>query len=246
VTDLTFRSDMRVDLIDSMGDDRSLLAAMLVSTTGGQSLEMLGEDRLATNPGAARGRLNFLMKNRHGTPFEHAAMTFYVEAPIAVFREWHRHRIGQSYNEQSGRYRELPPTFYIPPPERPLVQVGKPGAYTFVPGTPEQYRELVDTLTETFKNQYAAYRSLLASGIAKEVARGVLGVYLYSSMYVTLNPRSAMAFLSLRQAHDEHEAAFPSKPMWEINRCADQVEASFERLFPITHDVYVANGRVSP
>ncbi len=77
------------------------------------------------------------MRDRHGSPFEHNSMTFYVQAPIFVFREFMRHRIA-SYNEESGRYRELRPVFYVPAPERNLVQQGKPGAYEFVPGTPEQ------------------------------------------------------------------------------------------------------------
>ena len=79
------------------------------------------------------------MRDRHGSPFEHNSMTFYVQAPIFVFREFMRHRIA-SYNEESGRYRELRPVFYVPGPERKLIQEGKPGAYVFVDGTPEQYR----------------------------------------------------------------------------------------------------------
>lgn len=243
MTDLTFRSDMRIELLDVMGSDRSLLAAMLVSTQGDESLQQLDE---ACEPTNMRGRLNFLMANRHGTPFEHAAMTFYVEAPIAVFREWHRHRIGQSYNEMSGRYKELPPTFYIPPPERPLTQTGKPGQYRMVPGTPHQHAVMVSSQRHAAEVAYDEYEIQLAAGIAKEVARGVLGVYLYSSMYVTLNPRSLMAFLQLRTEYEKPEATFPSKPMWEIARCADQLEAAFAEHFPVAHEVYVANGRVCP
>ena len=73
------------------------------------------------------------MRDRHGSPFEHNSMTFYVQAPIFVFREFMRHRIA-SYNEESGRYRELRPVFYVPGPERKLTQIGKPGAYEFVDG----------------------------------------------------------------------------------------------------------------
>ena len=89
------------------------------------------------------GLINFLMRDRHGTPFEHSSMTFYVQAPIFVFREFMRHRIA-SYNEESGRYRELRPVFYVPGPQRRLRQQGKPGHYEFVDGTPEQL-ELVQS-----------------------------------------------------------------------------------------------------
>ena len=82
------------------------------------------------------------MRDRHGSPFEHTSFTFFVRAPIFMWREHMRHRIA-SYNEECGRYRELEPVFYVPGPERNLVQEGKPGAYDFVPGTPEQYA-LVD------------------------------------------------------------------------------------------------------
>lgn len=236
MTEIQFRSDMRVDLIEHMGGDDSILEAMMISTKGSAAM---GTE-------ADQGRINFLMKNRHGSPFEHATLKFLVEAPIAVFREWHRHRIGQSYNEQSGRYKELPPTFYVPPPERPLVQVGKPGEYRMVPGDEHQYDLMRTEQMASAAFAYKSYEAQLRAGIAKEVARGVLGVYLYSSMIVTMNPRSAMAFLSLRQAHEAPDAMFPSKPMWEINRCADKVEEAFAGLFPMTHAAYVQNGRVCP
>lgn len=87
---------------------------------------------------------NFLMRERHGSPFEHNALTFKVRAPIFVWREHHRHR-HMSYNEQSGRYMELSPDFYVPDAQRPLVQVGKTGAYRFEPGTEEQHQLVVES-----------------------------------------------------------------------------------------------------
>ena len=236
--DIKFTSDLTVQLIDAMGSDASILRAMMVSTLAEASaaLDMTEE--------AALGRLNFLMKNRHGTPFEHGAMTFRVHVPIMVYREWHRHRIGQSYNEESGRYRQLDPVFYIPPPERPLVQVGKPGAYEYVPGTPEQYERLVARHKRASTAAYDDYLDSLADDVAKEVARSILPVNIYSSMYVTMNPRSCMAFLQLRT--NEPESMFPSKPMWEIDQCARQVEQALTDLYPNTHHVWNDNGRVAP
>ncbi len=113
MTEITFRSDFSVDLVRSTGDDDAVLQAMLVSTL---------KDDLVMDEAAKKGRINFMMKNLHGSVFEHNLMTFRVEAPIFVFREWHRHRIN-SINEASGRYTELPPVFYIPFPTRPLMQV---------------------------------------------------------------------------------------------------------------------------
>ncbi|GAA3042274.1 hypothetical protein GCM10020000_21500 [Streptomyces olivoverticillatus] len=65
------------------------------------------------------------MRDRHGSPFEHNSMTFFISAPIFVFREFMRHRVGWSYNEESGRYRELEPVFYVPGESRKLVQEGR-------------------------------------------------------------------------------------------------------------------------
>lgn len=235
---ITFSSDMKVELVQHSGSDASVLAAMLVSTVGEESLQQLTKD-----PEASYGRINFLMKNRHGTPFEHASLTFFVKAPIAVFREWQRHRIA-SYNEVSGRYKVLEPEFYIPPRVRPLIQIGKPGEYDFVAGTPQQYRFMVDTLKASFRDSYRDYEALLAQGIAKEVARGVLPVYLYSTQYVTMNPRSLMNFLSLRKK--DLNSTFPSFPMWEIEQCAILMEEEFSARFPLTHRAFIANGSVAP
>ena len=121
-----FTSKLTVEYQDHMGSDDAILRAMLVSTSTDDTADMLDTD-------SKRGKLNFLMANRHGSPFEHGALTVRVHAPIAVFREWQRHRAGHSYNEQSGRYTIFEGLFYIPNRDRPMIQVGKPGAYTFQP-----------------------------------------------------------------------------------------------------------------
>ena len=130
---MQFRSDVTVELVRSAAQDADVLFAARVSTQGEQSLDDVDGDAERS-----QGLINYLMRDRHGSPFEHNSMTFYVQAPIFVFREFMRHRIA-SYNEESGRYRELRPVFYVPGPERKLVQEGKPGAYEFVDGTPEQH-----------------------------------------------------------------------------------------------------------
>ena len=243
MTDIQFRSDISVELIDHMGNDRSVLAAMLVSTLAEDSQDQLDEV-LTDLDGAAAGRINFLMKNRHGTPFEHGSFTFMVSAPIFVFREWHRHRIGVSINEESGRYTQLKPVYYVPAPERKLMQVGKPGAYEYVEGTTELYEWLVNDMKNEAHHNYTRYEERLDRGVAKEVARMSLGLNIYSSMYWTCNPRSLMAFLSLRT--NRPDAQFPSKPMREIEMGAEGMEEHFAKLFPLTHAAYEKNGRVSP
>jgi len=234
----SFRSDVTAQLVRSSARDADVVFAARVSTSGEQDIAAIDAD-----PERSRGLINFLMRDRHGSPFEHNSMTFYVQAPIFVFREFMRHRIA-SYNEESGRYRELRPVFYVPGPERNLRQIGKPGAYEFVPGTAEQF-ELVQRETRAACRQsYRAYQRMLAAGVAREVARIVLPVTIYSSMYVTMNARSLMNFLSLRTKRDN--AAVPSFPQREIEMCAEQMEREWARLMPLTHAAFEANGRVAP
>ena len=177
------------------------------------------------------------------SPFEHNSMTFYVQAPIFVFREFMRHRMA-SYNEESGRYRELRPVFYVPGPQRRLRQIGKPGHYEFVEGTPEQLELVQSETRRVCEEAYAAYQRMLAAGVAREVARIVLPVTIYSSMYVTMNARSLMNFLSLRTAREG--ARFPSFPQREIEMCAERMEELWAGLMPLTHAAFEASGRVAP
>lgn len=260
---ITIRTDFDVDLVSSNGDDDAVLRSMLVST--------LRDDRVENMDDAGKlGRLNFLMSGRHGTPFEHNQMVFRVCAPIFVYREWHRHRIGVSINEQSGRYTEFEPVFYVPGPERPIVQEGKQGAYIYVPGTYEQHEWLYDDMCRQAESQWESYKARIDRGIALEVARMSLGVNIYSTMYWTCNARSLMSFLSLRTRRDaywqewnapdswqgvgiekaysknESGAMFPSKPMYEIDACAQMMEQLFSTLFPMTAELFNKHGRVAP
>jgi thymidylate synthase (FAD) len=233
-----FRSDVSVELVRSSASDADVLFAARVSTQGEQSLEQLDAD-----PARSKGLINYLMRSRHGSPFEHNSMTFYVQAPIFVFREFMRHRIA-SYNEESGRYRELDPVFYVPGPDRKLAQTGKPGHYVFVEGTLEQH-DIVETETRRVCIEaYRGYRRMLEAGVAREVARIVLPVTIYSSMYVTLNARSLMNFLSLRTSNED--ARFPSSPQREIEMCAEKMESIWAGLMPLTHETFQAHGRVCP
>ncbi len=236
--ELRFRDDITVELVKHAASDADVIWAARVSTKGEQSLADLDAD-----PAKSAGLINYLMRDRHGSPFEHSSMTFFVQAPIFMWREHFRHRIA-SYNEESGRYKVLEPTFYVPGQQRRLVQVGKPGAYDFEPGTAEQH-ELVRTETEAAcRSAYAAYEAMLEAGVAREVARIVLPLTIYSAAYVTMNARAMMNFLSLRMHSDD--ARFPSFPQREIEMVAERYEAEWATLMPLTHAAFVANGRVAP
>jgi len=236
--EIVFRDDMTVELVKSSASDADVIWAARVSTAGETTLEKVGESSERD-----AGLINYLARERHGSPFEHTSMTFFVSAPIFVFREFMRHRIA-SYNEESGRYRELRPVFYIPNKDRKLVQVGKTGAYTFVDGTPEQLDVTVNAIKETCIVAYDNYQKILASGVAREVARAVLPVTLYSSMYVTMNARALMNFLSLRTSSpDSH---FPSYPQREIEMVAEKMEKHFAELMPMTYAAFQKSGRIAP
>lgn len=229
------RSDLKVELVQHVGNDAMIAAAARVST-GGETLQHAAD--------ADAGLIRFLVRNRHGSPFEHGSMTFRIEAPIFVAREFMRHRAGWSYNEESGRYKVMGGEFYVPDRDRPTVQVGKPGAYRFEQGTDEQYAVLSRRMTWAYKVCWTIYGALLMLGIAKEVARMVLPVGLYTSFYATCNPRSLMHFLSLR-THDG-ASLFPSYPMHEIEVVARGMEREFAALYPVTSGAFNASGRVAP
>lgn len=232
--EIVLRDDFDVDLVEFAGSDELICKAARVSTLGAASID--SEE--------SAGLIRFLMSNRHGTPFEHSMLMFRISAPIVVWREFMRHRIGISYNEQSGRYMELAPVFYIPPRERNTDQVGKPGNYEFVPGSDEQYETITNCLGVSYYQAWDSYQIQLKAGVAKEVARFCLPVAVYSTAYVTMNPRSLMHFLSLRTK--DEDSLFPSFPQWEINQVADQMEAIFAEKFPITHMAFNAARRVAP
>jgi thymidylate synthase (FAD) len=233
-----FRSDVTVELVKSTASDGDVIWSARVSTLGEISLAEVNAD-----PTRSKGLINYLMRDRHGTPFEHNSMTFFVSAPIFVFREFMRHRMA-SYNEESGRYKELRPVFYLPAPERKLVQQGRPGAYEFVDGTKDQHLVVREQTMAACTASYRAYQEMLAAGVAREVARGVLPVATYSSMYVTMNARSLMNFLSLRTKRPD--AAYPSFPQREIEMVAEKMEEDWAELMPLTHAAFQASGRVAP
>src|SRR4029450_1348118 len=143
------------------------------------------------------GLIRFLMRERHGTPFEHNAFRFHIRAPLFVTREWMRHRFS-SFNEFSMRYAKATDEFYVPDADDVRTQVGKPGAYSFEPVDPELAESTREELEAVYAAAYAAYERLVEQGVARELARAVMPVGAYTEFYWTVNARSLMNFVSLR------------------------------------------------
>jgi thymidylate synthase (FAD) len=215
-----------VRLDGCMADDVSVVNSARVSF--GKKIETLSA--------ADKGLINFLMREKHGTPFEHNSFRFHVRCPIFVAREWFRHRIG-SFNEFSGRYAEFSPEAYVPALEDIRSQVGKPGAYSF-----EKVDDFVaisarEIIEESYNRAFVNYEDLLKLGVAKEVARTVIPVGAFTEFYWTVNARSLMNFISLR--NDDNA-------QYEIRMLAKEVELIFADLMPVTYEAFMLNNRVAP
>lgn len=176
------------------------------------------------------GLINFLYRERHNSPFEHGSFTFYVDTPIFVAREFMRHRTW-SYNETSGRYKELAPRFYLVDSERPIVKdpESKVGQYKFLDGTDDQYGTTFAATQIAYQSAWSAYQMMLGKGVATEVARNVLPVGIMTSFYATANPRNVMQFLLLR-----NDAA----ALYEIREVAKAIEEQFASAMPLTYEAY--------
>lgn len=182
------------------------------------------------------GLIRFLMRDRHGTPFEHNAFRFHIRTPLFVAREWFRHRIG-SFNEFSMRYARATDEFYIPEPEDVRSQVGKPGSYSFEPVSDELAETAREELRAVYEAAYAAYERLVEAGVARELARAAIPVGAYTEFYWTVNARALMNFVSLRAAETAQR---------EIRRYADACELFLAEKMPVTHASFVASGRIAP
>lgn len=236
---MNIEDDVEVKLIDHFGNDASIVKSARVSTVGANEVYLKQEDLERRDVGL----IHYLMREKHGSPFEHNALTFYVRAPIFVFREFQRHRIA-SYNEMSGRYTDLPGEFYIPNELRPLINVGTSSKPLMAPGTDEQYDTMSTDMFEAYEFAWFKYQKMLSDGIANELARTVLPLGIFSQMYVTINLRSMFNFLSLR-THNL-TATHISRPQREIEMVAEKMEKDVERLFPVAHKAWDENGRVAP
>jgi thymidylate synthase (FAD) len=215
-----------VRLDDAMADDLSVVNGARVSFARRKE-EMDESDE---------GLIRFLLRERHGTPFEHNSFRFHIRAPIFVAREWFRHRVG-SFNEFSMRYAKATDEFYVPAPEDVRSQVGKPGAYSFEPVAEDVAETTREELKAVYETAYETYERLVELGVARELARCVLPVGAYTEFYWTVNARSLMNFVSLRAAETAQR---------EIRRYAEACETFLAEKMPITHAAFVANDRTAP
>ena len=215
-----------VRLDGAMADDLSVVNSARVSF--GRRVDELSD--------ADAGLIRFLMRERHGTPFEHNSFRFHVRCPLFVAREWFRHRVG-SFNEFSMRYAKATDDFYVPEPDDVRTQVGKPGAYSFEPVDAELAQTTRDELRAVYEHAYETYERLVEQGVARELARAAIPDGADTQFYGTVNARALMNFVSLRAAETAQR---------EIRRYAEAVERLFAEKMPITHAAFVANDRTAP
>lgn len=194
-----------VELVDHLGNDNTAVKAARIS----YKLDKTPKTFQDGMPDTDKKLLELLMKNGHGTPFEHIVFTFYIKAPIFVARQWFRHRIG-SFNERSGRYTQFDDEFYIP--------------------TGKRAKNLDAFMSSTTQQIYKAYQNMLRRDVKKEVARMILPLNIYTEWYWTVNARSLMNFLNLRaDTHAQHE----------IRQYAITVAQFFEKICPVTYKAFV-------
>lgn len=254
-----------LELVESWGSDESIVAAARMSTNKGflgwgprsgcskcGSLEAKWDKETSDHPGVGEcpkcgicfivddipgdeKLLRYLWENKHATPFEMAGMTIEVQAPIFVFREWHRHRT-QSYNEMSARYTPLPDLNYVPTVERLMLnsKVNKQA------GTIKDAEELTKEEANWFRQQLQIqyddaedlYQHALKAGIPKELARIHLPVGRYSRMRASANLRNWLAFLTLR---------IDVKAQFEIRQYANTVGELIAERFPRTWALFIGS-----
>lgn len=179
--------------------------------------------------------LSFLFNNkpRHTGPFEFAGMVIEIQAPIFVFREWHRHRT-QSYNEMSARYSPLPDLYYIPTLERVMLQQlsNKQSSSTgFLELNDTNALVFIGNLQQKYRENERLYQEALKSGVPKELARCIMPVGHYSRMRAGANLHNWLAFLTLRM---------DPAAQWEIRQFANAVGTFIERKFPKTWSLFAA------
>ena len=209
-----------IRLVDSMGNDMSVVKAARVS---------YGEESKGEK--ADNGLINYMMKHNHGTPFEHIVFTFHVKCPIFVARQWFRHRIG-SFNEISGRYVRLENDVYMPEHFR----INSSANRQVSSNTKWDMEELI-TIEASYENAIKtaldAYEDLLEVGVAKEQARAILPLGVYTEFYWTVNARSLMNFINLRDSPDAQ---------WEIQQYGKRIKNIALKQAPVVFEAYFRNG----
>lgn len=217
MAEINYRSDMKVELLDHMGSDETVARAARVST---------GKDRL--DQGKIEGLIRYLVREGHTSTLEHCVSTFRMEVPIFVHRQLMTHRT-LSKNSESGRYTEFKPEFYVPGGDRPLVNAGTSARPELVSAKdPDTFGSIQVAHSELATICWQSYELQIADGIANEVARNVLPVSTYTSLWMTGNLLGWFNFLRLRNGDNGH-------PQFEVVEVARQVEEIIAELYPITY-----------
>ena len=209
-----------VRLVSFMGGDDAVVQAARVSFGKG-----------ITEPERDKKLLNYLLANHHETPFEHSVFKFHIKCPIFVARQWFRHRMA-SYNEISGRYTKMKEEFCLPE----KLRTQKARDYKFDELDEELNAELKQKISDSYDSSYKVYKELLEKGVAKEHARIVLPLSLYTQFYWSINARALLNFLSLRL--DEHA-------QYEIRQYAKVIGKIMQEKMPWTYQAfhkYVVDG----
>jgi len=211
-----------VTLVQHVGDDKMIVNAARVSFGGDSDAPLTARDEKL---------IAYLLKHKHGSPFEHNLITFKVICPIFVDRQLVRHRVGVSKNEVSGRYVEVQERDYVPGQFRKQAPSNRQASVED-DGTLDQEaaRSLWAHASET---AFRAYHQLLDLGVTREQARGVLPLSLYTESYYTFNVRSLLHFLELR----DHEGA-----QYETRLFARAMGELAQPLFPVTFAAWRALG----
>ena len=217
---MNYKSNSDVILLDHMGDDHSIISAARTST--GSSMKGYEADKKL---------LKYLWKNKHHSPFEQVVFTFHVTTPIFVARQIMRHRTG-SFNEVSARYKEMEMTFFTPESWRAQSQSGnKQGS----DGTifPELWEDCHEAMEMAYYQIQKTYETLLIHGVAKEIARTVLPVGMYTELVMTFDLRNLLHFIELRL--DGH-----AQP--EIQEVAKQCLSLIQPIVPWTIECFLGDG----
>lgn len=172
--------------------------------------------------------LEFMYRNRHSTPFEMCELHIEVQAPIMVFREWHRHRT-QAYSEFSARYSQMPNLHYVPAPERIQKQSASNRQGSAEPVDPQTAHRILSSFQDEQLGIYRNYDALVEDGIAKEVARLNTPVSRYSKMRAKTDLRNWLGFLQLRMAPNAQ---------WEIRQYANAVAQIVKTIWPRTYALF--------
>lgn len=180
--------------------------------------------------------LKYLYTHKHMSPFEMAGLVLEVQAPIFVFREWHRHRT-QSYNELSARYTPIPNVNYVPSVERLMMRAekNKQASSTGRELTEPEARQVQNEIRHVYTVAEYVYQDALRVGTPKELARIVMPVGRYSCMRASANLRNWLQFLTLRM---------DSAAQWEIRQYANTVADIVEKFFPRTYGLFNATGPI--